>query len=273
MYYKFLLFLFMFILFQTLYQYFGKLNYNNILDAPTPYSYSLQDNASNNGYNISIVYDYINYFIFLILTFVLWIMISIVLKYRYKIINNNKLLQRNLVNINTIHNTTLELVWTILPGVILILIAIPSFRLLYILDEVIYPIITIKAIGRQWYWTYEYNDNNISKKYDSYLIDDSDLNIGDLRLLEVTDSIVLPILNNIRLLGTASDVIHSMGLPALSLKLDCIPGRINQTSLYINRFGKYYGVCSELCGVNHALMPIVIDATSLEYYIKWLANE
>lgn len=135
--------------------------------------------------------------------------------------------------------------------------------------EVLDPAITIKAVGRQWYWEYEYSDYN-SINFESYMIPTDELSIGQLRLLEVDNRLILPSQTTIRVIVTAADVLHSWAVPSLGVKIDCIPGRLNQTSMYIKRNGVYYGQCSELCGVQHGFMPIVIEAVNINDYIAWL---
>jgi cytochrome c oxidase subunit 2 len=173
------------------------------------------------------------------------------------------------------HHTNVERIWTYVPTFILLMIATPSFSLLYSIDELHDPKITLKIIGHQWYWSYEYSDyaiNSIDESimFDSYMITEDDLTIGALRLLEVDNRVILPVETSIRLLITSSDVLHSWAVPSLGVKMDACPGRLNQVSLFINRGGIYYGQCSELCGINHAFMPIVIEAVKLETYIKWI---
>ena len=145
------------------------------------------------------------------------------------------------------------------------------------MDEVIDPIITLKVIGSQWYWSYEYSDNlEFSDEpliFDSYMIQEDDLTIGQFRLLEVDNRVVVPTNSHIRVLITASDVLHSWAIPSLGIKLDACPGRLNQTSMFIKREGVFYGQCSEICGVNHGFMPIVVEAVSLEDYLAWLKNK
>lgn len=175
------------------------------------------------------------------------------------------------------HGTLIEMVWTITPAIILLIIAIPSFSLLYAMDEVISPAITIKTLGHQWYWSYEYsdyiNEDNESIAYDSYMIPEEDLELGQLRLLEVDNRMVIPVNTHIRLIVTAADVLHSWAVPSLGIKCDAIPGRLNQTSLFIKREGIYYGQCSEICGINHGFMPIVVEAVSLSDYVSWISNK
>lgn len=150
------------------------------------------------------------------------------------------------------HGSLLEIIWTLIPGIVLILIALPSFRLLYLLDDMLEPSITIKVIGSQWFWSYNYGNNS----WDSYLL--QDLPKGAFRQLDTDSHLILPANTRIRFLITATDVIHSWGIPALGIKTDAIPGRINQTATEIYRPGIYYGMCYELCGVMHAFMPITI---------------
>jgi cytochrome c oxidase subunit 2 len=172
------------------------------------------------------------------------------------------------------HGTTIEIVWTITPSLILMVIAIPSFALLYSIDEVVDPIVTLKVIGHAWYWSYEYSDfsskTSSSIQFDSYMVADDDLEKGQLRLLEVDNSIVLPTESHIRVLITSSDVLHSWAIPSLGVKMDACPGRLNQVSIFIKRESTFYGQCSELCGIQHAFMPIKIEAVSIEKYITWL---
>lgn len=175
------------------------------------------------------------------------------------------------------HGTLIEMVWTITPAIILLIIAIPSFSLLYAMDEIISPAITIKTLGHQWYWSYEYsdytNEDNESITYDSYMIPEEDLELGQLRLLEVDNRMVVPVNTHVRLIVTAADVLHSWAVPSLGIKCDAIPGRLNQTSLFIKREGVYYGQCSEICGINHGFMPIVVEAVSLPDYVSWISNK
>ena len=157
------------------------------------------------------------------------------------------------------------------------IIAVPSFSLLYSVDEIIDPAITLKVIGHQWYWSYEYSDyvtqHGDSIEFDSYMIPESDLQQGQLRLLEVDNRLVLPVNTHIRVVVTSTDVLHCCAIPSFATKLDACPGRLNQTSLYIKREGTYYGQCSEICGINHGFMPIVVDAVSLNDYIDWISEK
>ena len=164
----------------------------------------------------------------------------------------------------------IETIWTILPAIILIFLALPSLRLLYLIDEISHPSITIKTIGHQWYWRYEYSDF-ANLEFDSYIIPSSDLSLGEFRLLEVDHRIVIPIQTEIRLLVTAADVIHSWCVPSLGIKLDGIPGRLNQITLSCNRPGIFYGQCSEICGTNHSFIPIAIEVIDFPSFSKWVS--
>lgn len=173
------------------------------------------------------------------------------------------------------HGSTIEIIWTITPSLILIFLAIPSFSLLYSMDEIIDPSVTLKITGNQWFWSYQYSDYISKKKdksilFDSYMISNDDLKKGQLRLLEVDNQIILPLKTHIRVLITSNDVLHSWSIPSLGIKIDACPGRLNQISLFIKREGSFYGQCSELCGINHGFMPIVLDCVSVEKYIKWV---
>nr|YP_010309693.1 cytochrome c oxidase subunit II [Berberomeloe castuo]UMR54810.1 cytochrome c oxidase subunit II [Berberomeloe castuo] len=165
----------------------------------------------------------------------------------------------------------IELIWTILPAITLIFIALPSLRLIYILDETNNPLVTIKTIGHQWYWSYEYSDFK-SLEFDSYMIPVNEMNNWNFRLLDVDNRIVVPFKTQVRMLVTAADVIHSWTIPSLGVKIDATPGRLNQTSFLSSRTGLFYGQCSEICGANHSFMPIVIESISPNFFIKWISK-
>ena len=153
------------------------------------------------------------------------------------------------------------------------MIALPSLRLLYLMDEVIDPALTIKVVGHQWYWSYEYSDyQSVSIEFDSYMIPSSELRKGELRLLEVDNRLIVPIETEVRVLVTGGDVLHSFAVPALNVKIDAVPGRLNQTSFFLKRPGVFYGQCSEICGANHSFMPIVVEGVSLEKYMNWIES-
>ncbi len=169
----------------------------------------------------------------------------------------------------TTHNTIIEVLWTALPVLILVIIAVPSFKLLYFMDRTQNPEMTIKATGHQWYWSYDYPDHgNIS--FDANIVPDEELKAGQLRLLETDNRVVLPVDTDIRVLLTSDDVIHNWAVPSLGLKLDTVPGRISETWVRIEREGTFYGQCSELCGINHAYMPIAIEAVSKTAFAEWV---
>lgn len=177
--------------------------------------------------------------------------------------------KRNPVPSKTTHNTMLEVVWTGIPVLILFVIAIPSLKLLYFSDRIEEAEFTLKVVGHQWYWSYEYPDHG-NFGFDSNMVEDKDLKPGQHRLLEVDKEVVVPVDANIRVLITAADVMHSWAVPALALKKDAVPGRLNETWFKVTRPGVYYGQCSELCGVRHAFMPIVIRAVSREEFNEWV---
>nr|QGA74030.1 cytochrome c oxidase subunit 2 [Chalcophana sp. N69] len=163
----------------------------------------------------------------------------------------------------------IEIIWTILPAITLIFIAIPSLRLIYILDEINNPSVTVKVIGHQWYWSYEYSDfKNIM--FDSYMIPTKELKNYEFRLLDVDNRMIAPFNSQVRILVTASDVIHSWTIPSLGIKVDATPGRLNQISMTSSRAGIFYGQCSEICGANHSFMPIVLESISPNYFINWV---
>jgi cytochrome c oxidase subunit 2 len=166
------------------------------------------------------------------------------------------------------HHTVLEIAWTAVPVLILVVIAIPSFKLLYFMDRVAEPELTIKAIGHQWYWSYEYPDDG-DFTFDAYMVADEDLEPGQPRLLATDNAIVLPVDTDIQVLVTAADVLHSWAVPAFGVKMDGVPGRINETWLRIEEPGIYYGQCSELCGDYHGFMPIMVRAVSKEEFDAW----
>ena len=174
----------------------------------------------------------------------------------------------NPVPSKTTHNPLLEVLWTIIPVLILAVIAVPSFRLLFFQDAVPEPEMTLRVTGSQWFWTYEYPDNG-DFTFDAVMLQDDELADGMLRLLETDNRVVLPVDTNIRIEITADDVIHSWALPAFGIKTDAVPGRINATWTRIEREGVYYGQCSELCGINHGFMPIVVEAVSKERFEAW----
>ena len=236
-----------------------------------------QDSATPIMEGITNLHHDLMFFITFILFFVLVILIRTLFYFKQKSLligNNSYTLSRSIV-----HGTTIEIIWTVIPSLILIVVALPSFALLYSIDEVVDPSLTVKCIGNQWYWSYEYSDfeNSIGNiTFDSYMVPEDELEIGELRLLEVDNRVVVPVNTHIRLLITAADVLHSWAVPSLGVKVDaCVIGRLsdcrlNQTSLFI----AFYGQCSEICaGVGHANMPIVVEVVPAHNYIAWLAEK
>nr|YP_007374628.1 cytochrome c oxidase subunit II [Microcaecilia sp. PZ-2009]ACS37121.1 cytochrome c oxidase subunit II [Microcaecilia sp. PZ-2009] len=190
-------------------------------------------------------------------------LISTLVLYTITIMMTTKLMSTNLMDAQEV-----EMIWTILPAIIMIVIALPSLRILYLMDEISDPHVTIKSIGHQWYWSYEFTDyDNLS--FDSYMIPTDSLESGQLRLLEVDNRVVVPMESPIRMLITAEDVLHSWALPSLGVKTDAIPGRLNQTTFITTRPGVFYGQCSEICGSNHSFMPIVVEATPINNFENW----
>lgn len=178
---------------------------------------------------------------------------------------------KNPIPSTTTHNTMLEVVWTLIPVVVVAMITIPSVKLMYEMEKPQDPDMTVKIIGKQWYWTYEYPDKERKTlSFDSRMIETKDLKPGELRLLDVDNRMVVPVGTTVQLIITAGDVLHSFAVPALGIKKDAVPGRINETWLRIEKEGVYYGQCSELCGINHGYMPIAVHAVSKSDYASWL---
>nr|AAO85830.1 cytochrome c oxidase subunit II [Aphis coprosmae] len=192
------------------------------------------------------------------------IMIMTTITYMMLFIMKNKF-----INIKISQNQMIEFIWTATPPIILIFIAMPSLHLLYLMDETKCPILTIKIFGHQWYWSYEYSDfSNI--EFESYMM--NKLNKENFRLIEVDNKTIIPFKFNIRLLISSDDVIHSWTIPSLAIKIDAIPGRMNQINIFMNRPGIYFGQCSEICGINHSFMPIQIESINLNKFIYWIKN-
>nr|AHH93146.1 cytochrome c oxidase subunit II [Peirates atromaculatus] len=194
------------------------------------------------------------------------VMITILVAHMMITLMFNKIINRNLLE-----GQTIELIWTIVPAITLIFIALPSLRILYLMDEVNNPLVTIKAIGHQWYWSYEYSDfKNI--EFDSYMKPTNELELDDFRLLDVDNRVILPMKTPVRILVTSSDVIHSWTIPSIGVKIDGTPGRLNQGSFTLLRPGILFGQCSEICGANHSFMPIAIESVSTECFLNWMKN-
>nr|ADM47263.1 cytochrome oxidase subunit II [Phaner pallescens] len=220
-----------------------------------PVQLGFQDAASPVMEELMYFHDHTLMIVFLISSLVLYII--------------SLMLTTELTHTSTMDAQEMETVWTILPAIILILIALPSLRILYLMDEITTPSLTLKTMGHQWYWSYEYTDYE-DLNFDSYMIPTLELNPGELRLLEVDNRVVLPTEMPIRVLISSEDVLHSWTVPSLGVKTDAIPGRLNQTTLMTSRPGIYYGQCSEICGANHSFMPIVLELVPLKQFEKWL---
>jgi cytochrome c oxidase subunit 1 len=247
------------------------------LDIPAKNQLSFQDPATPIMEGI-IDFHHDLMFILILISCLVFFLLFKIINYFTEFKKSNKFFF-NLIALLRSHQTNLEILWTIFPSLILFCIAIPSFSLLYAMDEMLNPQLTLKVIGHQWYWVYEYNDKlkektNIillNKIVESVMLQESDLETGSFRLLEVDNRIILPIKTHIRVLVTSSDVLHSWAVPSLGIKIDACPGRLNQVTCYIKRVGVFYGQCSEICGVNHAFMPIVVQSTSSNFFFfKWL---
>nr|QLC45459.1 cytochrome c oxidase subunit 2 [Leptopanorpa nematogaster] len=216
----------------------------------------LQDSASPLMEQLTFFHDH---------TMLIVIMITILVGYMM-----SSLFFNNYTNRYLLESQGIEVVWTILPAITLIFIALPSLRLLYLLDEIKDPALTLKTIGHQWYWSYEYSDF-ISLEFDSYMVPTDSLDLDEFRLLDVDNRTVIPMNTQIRMLVSAADVLHSWTVPALGIKIDATPGRLNQTSFLINRPGLFFGQCSEICGSHHSFMPIVIESVPTNTFIKWIS--
>jgi cytochrome c oxidase subunit 2 len=238
------------------------------LDAPFPWQIGFQDPATPIAQGIQDLHHDICFFMVVILTFVIWMLCRTLWHFHWT---------KNPVPSKIIHGTFIEVAWTVTPSLILMVIAVPSFALLYSMDEIVDPSITLKAIGHQWYWTYELSDyatdDEQSVVFDSYMVPEDDLELGQLRLLEVDNRVVLPVHTHVRVIVTAADVLHSWAVPSLGVKCDAVPGRLNQTSFFLRREGVFYGQCSEICGANHGFMPIVVEGVALDEYISWVSNK
>ena len=242
-------------------------NINLILNYATqPWQIGFQDSAAPGFSGIVELHNTLFFYLIVVVVGVFWVLASIIYYYNTK----KSAITHKYLN----HGTLIELIWTITPAFILIAIAFPSFRLLYLLDEVISPTITIKVAGHQWYWSYEYSDYITEEgeaiEFDSYMVPDSDLELGQFRLLDVDNKVVVPADTHVRLIITATDVLHSFAVPSLGLKADAVPGRLNQTSFLAERTGTFYGQCSEICGVWHGFMPIAIESVSVMEFLNWL---
>nr|YP_009350145.1 cytochrome c oxidase subunit II [Alyscotermes kilimandjaricus]QXT43987.1 cytochrome c oxidase subunit 2 [aff. Alyscotermes/Astratotermes sp. BDIT11-5-1c]QXT44078.1 cytochrome c oxidase subunit 2 [aff. Alyscotermes/Astratotermes sp. CAM112]QXT44104.1 cytochrome c oxidase subunit 2 [Alyscotermes sp. CAM159]QXT44247.1 cytochrome c oxidase subunit 2 [Alyscotermes sp. CIVT287]AQP26410.1 cytochrome c oxidase subunit 2 [Alyscotermes kilimandjaricus] len=218
---------------------------------------TLQDSASPIMEQLIYFHDHALMIMLMIITTVFYTMISII---------QNKQTSRFILE-----GQMIETLWTIAPAIILVFIAMPSLRLLYLMDEIHNPVLTLKTVGHQWYWSYEYSDFT-KLEFDSYMIQQEDLQMDTFRLLDTDNRVVLPMNSPIRMIVTAADVLHSWTVPSLGVKTDATPGRLNQVSFSINRPGILYGQCSEICGANHSFMPIAIESVSTNQFINWVSK-
>ena len=231
-----------------------------LAEQPKDWQLGFQKAASSGMEDIVWFHDYMLVPIITAITaFVLFLVIYACIRFRAS---------RNPVASQTSHNTFIEVLWTLIPCLILIIMAVPSFKILYEQDEIPPADVTIKAVGYQWYWGYEYPDENII--FESYMIEEKDLEPGQPRLLTVDNEIVVPVNKVVKVLITANDVLHAWALPSFGVKRDAVPGRINETWFKADRIGTFYGQCSELCGIKHAFMPITVNVVSEKEYDQWL---
>lgn len=230
-------------------------------DKPGRWEYNFQKAATPVMEKVHELHDLLLIIMLIVVSFVLLMLAVIVFRFRAS---------RNPVPSSTTHNTWLEVVWTAIPVLILLIIAVPSFKLIFYADKAKDPELTLKITGHMWYWSYEYPEHNIS--FDSTVIPDADLKPGQLRLLDVDNQIILPVQTTVRLLFTGADVIHSWTVPSFGVKKDCVPGRLNEAWIYVEREGTYYGQCSEICGMRHGFMPISVKVVSKEEFQNWLES-
>ncbi len=227
---------------------------------PKPWQTGFQPSYSPTMEQITVFNDWLLILIIAIVVFVLALLVYVIWRFSEA---------KNPTPSRTTHNTLVEVIWTVVPAVILVLMVVPSFKLLYFADSNPDAEMTIKAIGRQWYWSYEYPDDG-NFTFDSYMVPTDELKPGEPRLLQTDTAVVLPVDTPIRLLITASDVLHAFAMPSMGIKLDAVPGRINETWVQATEEGIYYGQCSELCGTGHSYMPIMIKAVTKQAFEAWV---
>lgn len=231
--------------------------------APTPWQLGLQQAASPVKSQLDSFHDLLLIIISAITLFVAALLVYVLVRFRAS---------KNPVPSKLTHHTGLEVAWTVIPVVILAVIAVPSFRVLYYMDKAPNAEMTIKVTGYQWYWGYEYPDHG-GIQFDSFMLPAEQVTNPNLRLLEVDQRVVVPVGTDIRVLVTAADVIHAWAVPAFGVKKDAVPGRLNETWFRADREGVYYGQCSEICGVNHAFMPIAVEVVSKEAFQAWVEKK
>lgn len=252
------------------YNFFVKNSLISFCDAPEAWQLGVQDPATPSMEGMMYFHNYLMLFLIFIGVVVFWLLIKVIVDFNS---------EANPVPQVFTHSNILEIIWTIIPAITLVFIAVPSFALLYSLDELIDPVVTLKIVGHQWYWSYEYSDyvpvdgKVETINFDSYMVSTDNLVKGSFRLLEVDNRVVLPVNTHIRLLITAADVLHSWAVPSFGIKVDACPGRLSQASLFLKREGVYYGQCSEICGVNHGFMPIVVKGVSVDKFTTWITEK
>jgi cytochrome c oxidase subunit II len=236
------------------------LSFGAFASKPTPWQVHFQEPATEIMEEIIKLHDFVMYFMIAVVLVVVALLVYVCLRYSKKVHPNP---------LKFTHNAPAEIIWTVIPVIILVIIAIPSFKLLK--KEETEPIadLTVKVVGYQWYWKYQYPDNG-NFEFDSYMIKSKDLKDGDIRLLEVDNRIVIPQGKTVRFLITAGDVLHSFTVPSMGFKKDAVPGRINEVFAKVDKTGVYYGQCSELCGVDHGFMPIAIEVVSEQDFAQWI---
>ncbi len=227
---------------------------------PSEWQLGLQPAATPVMGSIAWFHDFLLYVITAIVVFVLVLLVIIMVRFNAR---------ANPVPSKTTHNTLIEVIWTVVPVLILVVIAVPSFRLLFFQLNIPQADLTIKATGKQWYWSYSYPDNG-KFEFDSLMLQDKDRKAGQPRLLSVDNEMVVPVNKVIRVQTTGADVIHSFAVPSFGIKIDAIPGRLNETWFKAEREGMYYGQCSELCGKDHAFMPIAVRVVSDQAFTAWV---
>ena len=229
-------------------------------EGPQPWQLGMQPPATPVKDRLNAFHNELLVIIFLISGFVMALLLYVIVRFNHR---------RNPVPSRTSHNTVIEMLWTIIPVLILVMIAIPSFKLMYYMDRVPNPDMTIKVTGHQWYWSYEYPDQK-GLAFDSNIIQQADLKPGQLRLLDVNNPLVVPIHTNIRVLVTSTDVIHSWFIPSFGVQEYAVIGRVNESWFNVEREGAYYGECNQICGMNHSQMPISVHAVSPDDFKTWV---
>lgn len=231
-------------------------------DKPTPWQMGFQEAVTPVMHQVNNLHNTLLIIITVIAIIVSILMIVTIVRFREK---NNKTPSKRT------HHLGLEIVWTLIPVLILVGLAMPSVRLIYRQEKIPEAAITIKAIGHQWYWSYEYPDLGVS--FDSYVVPDNELKAGQLRLLDVDNPVVVPVGQVVRVVTTSTDVVHSFAVPSFGVKKDSVPGRLNETWFQVEKEGTYYGQCSELCGAKHGMMPIMIQVVSEPEFKTWVKSK